>query len=136
MVLLFIAFAQGLASHRSHVLCLTAERASHGVVFCSPKNASFTLAGRTTGRKYSIYDYRYRFLPRPGGAVHGGQRLIVFRGKSYVGNYMLSPRVSMIVRGTRVVLKGDQDGEAVRVDFSSAPPSQILVNGEVATFDR
>jgi hypothetical protein len=94
------------------------------------------LAGRTTGSRYSIYNYHYRLLPHPGGAIHGGQRLIVFQGKRYVGNYMLLPEVSVAVRGTQVLLKGDDDREAVRLDFSRMPPSRILVNGEAQTFDH
>ena len=134
--ILFMASAVGLASHGQSAPCHTAERASHDVVACSPKNVSFVLVGRTTGSKYSIYDYRYRFLPHPGGVMHGGQRLIVFQGKRYVGNYMLPPKVSIAVSGTRVILKGDDDREAVRLDFSRRPPNRILVNGEVQTFDR
>ena len=134
--MLFIASAaSALAAHAPSTPCLAAERASKGAIFCSP-DVSFTLAGRTTGGKYSIYDYRYRFLPHPGGAMHGGQRLIVFEGARYVGNYMLQPKVSVAVRGTQVVLKGDEDGAAVQLDFSRKPPSRILVNGEVEGFGR
>lgn len=66
--------------------------------------------------------------------MHGGQRLIVFEGERYVGNYTLQPKVSVAVKGTQVVLKGDEDKAAVRLDFSSRPPTRILVNGEVETF--
>ncbi len=134
--MIFIAAVVGVASEKPSPLCLEAERASHGVVFCSPENAWFTFVGRTTGGRYTIYDYRYRFLPHPSGAIHGGQRLIVFRGETYVGNYMLSPKVSVAVRGTEVILKGDEDRAPVRLDFSRKPPKRILVNGEVAKFDR
>jgi len=68
--------------------------------------------------------------------MHGGQRLIVFQGNAYVGNYMLQPEVSVAVRGAQVVLKGHDDRETVRLDFSRKPPSRILVNGEVDIFDR
>lgn len=134
--MLFIASAVVLIPHGQSVPCLTAERASHGVVFCRPKNVSFILAGRTAGSGYSIYNYHYRFLSHPGGIMHGGQRLIVFQGKRYVGSYRLQPEVSIAVRGKQVVLKGDDDKNAVRLDFSRTPPSRILVNGEVETFDR
>lgn len=133
--MLLIATAAGL-SHGPSAHCLEAERVSHGVVFCSRGNVTFSLVGRTTGGKYSIYDYRYRFLPHPGGVMHGGQRLIVFEGTRYIGNYALLPKVSVTVRGAQVVLKGDEDSEAVRIDFSRGPPRQILVNGQLGTFDR
>ena len=61
---------------------------------------------------------------------------IVFRGKTYVGNYPLLPIVTVAVSGTQVVLKGDKDGETVQADFSRRPPRQLFVNGEVATFFR
>jgi hypothetical protein len=125
-----------LAVHAPPRLCLEAERASHGAVFCTPKYVSFVLVGRTAGSNYSIYDYHYRFLTHREGVMHGGQRLIVFQGRRYVGNYMLQPEVSVTVRGTKVVLKGEDDKEAVRFDFSRRPPRQILVNGEVETLDR
>jgi hypothetical protein len=134
--ILFMASAATLASNELSASCLTAERASHGVIFCAPKNVSFVLAGRTSEGRYSIYNYHYRFLTHPGGAMHGGQRLIVFQGKRYVGNYTLLPEVSIAVRGTQIVLKGDDDGAAVRVDFSRRPPRKILVNGEAETLER
>jgi len=135
-ILLIASAASGLAAHRPSTACLEAERASQGVVFCSPKNVSFILVGRTTGKKYSIYDYHYRFLPHPGGVMHGGQRLIVFQGNRYVGHYSLAPQVTVVVSGTHVVLKGAGDRKAVRLDFSRKPPSQIWVNGEVEGFGR
>lgn len=133
--MLFMASAAwGLAGHRPQ--CLAAERASQGVIFCSPKNVSFILVGRTTGSGYSIYNYHYR-IPQPAPLpTHGGQRLMMFRGKRYVGQYDLRSEVSVAVSGTQVVLKGDEDSKAVRVDFSGRPPRQILVNGEVETFFR
>jgi hypothetical protein len=125
-----------LAVHAPPRLCLEAERASQGVVFCTPKYVSFVLVGRTTGSNYSIYNYHYRFLTHREGVMHGGQRLIVFRGNKYVGNYMLLPEVTVAVSGTKVVLKGDQDRKAIRLDFSAKPPKRILINGEVEELDR
>jgi hypothetical protein len=130
------AAASGLAAHAPSMQCLVAARESHGVVLCSPKNVSFILVGRTTGKKYSIYNYHYRFLTHRGGVWHGGQRLIVFQGTTYVGQYGLLPEVTVAVSGMKVVLKGDEDAKPVRVDFSGRPPSHILVNGELETFFR
>ena len=58
--------------------------------------------------------------------MHGGQRLIVFRGNRYVGQYSLTPEVGMAVTGTNVVLTVDRDTKAILTDFSRGPPSQIL----------
>jgi hypothetical protein len=40
------------------------------------------------------------------------------------------------MRGTEVLLKTGKNRSTVRLDFSRKPPSRILVDGEVATFDR
>jgi hypothetical protein len=125
-----------LAVHAPPRLCLEAERVTQGEVFCTPKYVSFVLVGRTAGSKYSIYNYHYRFLTHRGGVFHGGQRLIVFRGNRYVGNYMLQPEVSVAVIGTNVILRGGEIRQTVRLDFSKRPPSQIWANGEVDGFDR
>ena len=108
-----------------------------GPIVCSRNNASLILAGRTTGTRLTIYDYRYRFLTHKGGVWHGGQRLMVFSGNAYIGNYLLSPpRLRITVEGTSVVLKVPQTGEKVELDFSKAPPRKILVNGELEQFQR
>jgi hypothetical protein len=135
LMLITAAAALGLAPQSPTKACLAAERADD-TIFCSPKNGTFVLVGRTTGKNYSVYDYRYRFLPHPGGVMHGGQRLIVFLRDRYVGQYNLQPAVSVAVDGSQVVLKGDDDKKAVRLDFSRRPPAQILVNGEVEGFAR
>ena len=121
-MLLMASIAWGLGGHKSQ--CLAAERASQGVIFCSPKNVSFVLVGRTTGNKYSIFNYHYRIPTRT--VTHGGQRLIIFQGTRYVGQYGLTPEVIMAVTGTKVSLKVDRDTKPVLADFSRGPPSQIL----------
>jgi len=111
-----------------------AEGHFSGEMFCSGEDVSFVLVGRTTGSGYAIYDFRYRFLPHPGGVYHDGQRLLVFRGEKYVGQYVLQPRVAVTVQGTRVMLRGDEDRDTVELDFSTEPPGRILVNGEWEEF--
>jgi len=67
--------------------------------------------------------------------MHRGQRLIVFQGKRYVGNYMLSPQTTVAVSGKNVVLNGDEYRQTVRLDFSRKPPTKIWANGEDEWFD-
>jgi len=132
------------ASDQGPLRCLAGMRAAlirgrfSGVIVCSKKNATFTLVGRTTGDKFSIYDYRYRFLPAGGDVMHGGQRVVVFRGSTYVGQYTMSPPPYVIVtmNGTHVVLQPTDTREKVELDFSVQPPGEILVNGEIETFYR
>ena len=134
----------GLAAKSPRLQCRAdirhALNAGHfsGVMFCSEENsyASLVLVGRTAGGRFSIYDYRYRFLPHPGGVYHGGQRLLVFRGKKYLGHYMLSgrPLATVTVKGTRVLLSGLEPPGKVQLDFPRTPPREVLVNGELDTF--
>ena len=109
------------------------------MIFCSPKNVAFILAGRTTGSGYSIYNYHYRMLTNPDtGVWRGGQRLIVFRGNRYVGQYKLNtpPFVAIRVKGSYVVLRSTEAPRNVSLDFSRKPPRQIQVNGEDEDFFR
>lgn len=125
-------------------LCLGGRRATllqgqfSGPLICSEENATFILAGRTSGSRLSVYDYRYRYLPAQGQVFHGGQRIVVFRGQAYVGQYMIGtpPFVSVSVNGANVVLRWDVNHPGVKLDFSHGPPDKILVNGEVETFFR
>ena len=110
-----------------------------GPLVCSGKDATFVLAGRTTGDKFAIYDYRYRYDPPGGGNVtHGGQKIVVFRGTSYVGQYALSPPPydTVRVRGTNVTIQSHETGQIVRVDFSDNPPREVVVDGEPLAFFR
>jgi hypothetical protein len=109
-----------------------------GPLVCSKANASFVLVGRTTGRQFSIYDYRYRYLPPHGNVMHGGQKIIVFHGKAYVGQYALAPPpfVEMVVKGADVELRTRSSRDAVRLNLSRNPPPKILVNGETSGFFR
>jgi hypothetical protein len=113
-----------------------------GPLVCSKKNATFALVGRTTGGKYAVYDYRYRYMPEGGNAMHGGQKIVIFRGRSYVGQYALSPPpyVDVSVSGTDVVLKVVNDLshslEAVRLNLSEQLPLSVFINGETETLYR
>jgi len=108
-----------------------------GPLICSKRNATFTFVGLTAGQKLAVYDYRYRFLPAHGSVMHGGQRIVVFRGSRYIGQYVLAtpPYTAVTVNGPNVVLR--TPGETrVLLDLSRTPPKEILVNGEAETFFR
>ena len=104
---------------------------------CSTKDETFVFVGSTSGGKFSVYDYRYRYQPHPGGIYHGGQRIIVFRGKRYVGQYgVISSYYAVHVRGTDVILQSEDSDEKVRLDFSRNPPGEVLLDGEPIGFFR
>jgi hypothetical protein len=109
-----------------------------GPLVCSNENSTFSYVGRTTGRiKYSIYDYRYRYLPSHGAVMHGGQRILVFDGDTYIGQYVLSPPpyVTTALRGDHLTLEAG-DAEKVTADFSNGPPKDIYLDGETEDFHR
>jgi hypothetical protein len=104
-----------------------------GPLVCSPSDATFAFVGRTAGSRFSIYSYDYRYNP-PGGSdvMHGGQRILIFRGRRYVGQYGLWSRsaVAVRVRGTHVVLQSSETRQSVTLDFSRAPPKELFLDGE------
>jgi len=144
LILAFASATPSLAAHQASTPCLAGKRAAlvqghfSGGLFCSRKNASFVLVGRTAGKNYAIYDYRYRFLPHPEGVMHGGQRLLVFHGDKYVGQYVLSPPpyISVSVKRSQLLLQTPDNRETVRLDFSRKPQSKIFINGEAEEFGR
>lgn len=135
--------ATALASDERPLPCLAGMRTAlvqghfTGPIVCSRKDASFILVGRTAGNKFSVYDYRYRFLPVRGNVMHGGQKMVVFRNNVYVGQYSFSPPpfITLTVNGTHVSLK-TAGTPKVELDLTHAPPSHILFDGEVETFSR
>jgi hypothetical protein len=109
-----------------------------GPLVCSPKNATFSLVGRTAGDRFTIYDYRYRYLPSGGQLMHGGQKLVVFQRGKYIGQYPLSPPpyLKLSVKGARVVVTSGERGGRMSLDFSKEPPREVLINGEMEIFSR
>lgn len=54
----------------------------------------------TSDGRYTVYDYRYRFLPEDGSVWHGGQRMIIIRNNEYLGQFVLNPPTTVTLRGT------------------------------------
>ncbi len=110
-----------------------------GSFVCSRKDAKFEFVGRTSGKGYSIYNYDYRYDP-PGGShvMHGGQRILLFRGNRYVGQYGLWSRGSVTahVSGARLVLQSTETKQTVELDLSGKPPAEVFLAGEFLSFFR
>lgn len=109
-----------------------------GPLVCSKSDATFILVGRTSEGGYSIYDYRYRYLPRNGSVMHGGQKIVVFQGTSYVGQYSLSPPPynSIFVCGAHVIIQSQDSKDRYYLDFSKHPPRKAFVDDEILIFYR
>jgi len=107
-------------------------------IICSRANARFVLAGRTPGNTYSIYDYFYRFLPHPGGVMHGDERLVVFKHGRYIGQYnVMGARLSTVtVHGTKVIVTIAENRERDVLDFFKGPPKEAFLDGHRETFSR
>ena len=110
-----------------------------GPLVCSRRDATFAFVGRTAGSGFSVYNYDYRYDP-PGGSdvPHGGQRVLVFRGKQYVGQYGLWSRsaVTVRVRGNHVVLRSNETQRSVELDLSRTPPKEVWLDGAHHSFFR
>ena len=109
-----------------------------GPIICAPQDATFTLVGKTARDGYAIYDYRYRFLPTHGNVYHGGQRILVFRGGKYLGQYVASPppHVSLSFRGSVLRIASEPGDGNLPLDFSHGPPRKALISGLEVEFFR
>lgn len=139
-IVTMIVLFSSAAAHASTKQCLAKRRAAgfSGKEWLCNKTSTFRFVGRIPRSGYEIYDYRYRFLPHAGGVMHGGQRIKIFRGDKYIGEYPLSPppEVNMAVRGVRLILSMGGSDQKVELNLSKGLPARILVNGEAEDFAR
>jgi hypothetical protein len=139
-IVIMIVLLSNTVALASTKQCLAKRRAAgvSGKEWLCNKTSTFRFVGRISRSGYEIYDYRYRFLPHSGGAMHGGQRIKIFRGGKYIGEYSLSPppEVNMAVRGARLILSTDGADRTVELNLSKGLPERIFVNGEAEDFAR
>lgn len=109
-----------------------------GPLVCSKSDATFELVGRTSEDRYAIYDYRYRYLPQNGNVMHGGQKIIVFQDRRYVGQYSLSPPPyeSISVWSMRVIVHSQDNKRLYYLDFTNGPPREAFIDDEILSFYR
>jgi hypothetical protein len=108
-----------------------------GGIFCDPQNASFSLVGvaATPKAKYSVYDYRYRFLPEDGNVWHGGQRMIIIRDGEYLGQFVLDPPTTLKLSGMKLTLS-KPNVETAAIDLATGVPTKIFFDGDVMSLQR
>ncbi|RZJ45531.1 MAG: hypothetical protein EON87_07255 [Brevundimonas sp.] len=131
--------ASGCATPEPRQACMAGltraltEGGFSGPILCADADASFDLAGRVG--EYSVYDYRYRYRPLHGAVDHGGQRILIFRGETYLGQYSASPPpyVSVSVQGSQVSF-GAADSKPL--DLSNGPPADTVLSGQDVSFFR
>lgn len=107
-----------------------------GPLICSAEDATFEPVGNIGSGRYAIYDYRYRF--RAAAVTHGGQRIVIFKGRDYVGQYVLSPPpfADLAVNGADVIVTGGANPGRWVLDFSEGPPHQAFIDGYALNLDR
>ena len=133
LALLATAIVQLVPANAGASICLGGMKSAmtkghfSGPRICSRK-ANLTLVGKTTGpTPYYIYDYRYSYMPPGGNVLHGGQRLLVFRGGKYLGQYSMNPPPYTVVRVTGAYATLSKHGaETVVTDFSKGPPEASI----------
>jgi len=104
-----------------------------GPILCENARGSFVLVGRTGA--YTIYDYRYRFRPPHGAVDHGGQKILIFRGEAYLGQYPASPPPYVTVSVQGSVVRFDS-ADSKPIDLSNGPPTDTVLAGYDVTFFR
>lgn len=107
-----------------------------GLLECSGEDVTLNFVG-TTETGYTIYDYRYRAVAA--AVMHGGQRLVIFRGSTYVGQYALSPPPysTAVVLGSDIHVRGDEpSSEEAVLNFSNGVPSHAFLAGHVVDLYR
>jgi hypothetical protein len=83
---------------------------------------------------YAVYDLRYRTIHSAGMVVHGGQRIIVIlNGKTYLGQYSLSPPPlhKVTIEGNSIFIDvPPQNGNKITIGKSGPPVSAFLDQDE------
>jgi hypothetical protein len=141
MLVMLMMGAGGLVHGGESLSCLDGRAQSlknggfSGPIVCAGSDARFRRVGtiRTSDGTLTVYDYRYRYTPTDGAVMHGGQRLVIFSSRGqYLGQYALSPPpnldVNVIGQTIEVRARGELKGT---IDFSSGPPTNVLLDGEV-----
>lgn len=140
---IFLYITGGHSSHNSEQ-CLGGMKHAlengkfTGPLVCEKNNYSFNMIGRTKGNEYTVYDYRYRYIPKNGNIAHGGQKVVIFRKNIYVGQYNLTPPpyAIMAMNGSELMIKFPDSERGVKVDLSTNLPSKIFADGETVTLYR
>ncbi len=107
-----------------------------GPIVCSAEDATFIEIGRIGD--YVLFDYRYRFLPEHGAVMHGGQRIVMFKGARYLGQYALNPppHATVSVKGSKVLFQREDATGVSVMDFSNGPPLRIFAGGDFSDLSR
>jgi hypothetical protein len=106
-----------------------------GPIVCSAADATFQRVGTTQGYGYTIYDYR--FLTSAGAAAPWGQKVVIFHGGVYIGQYDLAPPpfAQMLVNESQLIL-GVDDVDEVSLELTSVPPAEVYLSGKIEHFHR
>jgi hypothetical protein len=112
-----------------------------GPTDCQSADINLKKAGAIKEREniYDIYLLNYKTKAQGDLISHGGQRIIVFQGEKYIGQYALSPppfhRI-MIVKKS-IVIGGIKAADGNTVLFTDVgPPQTAWIDGYVIKFEQ
>lgn len=114
-----------------------------GSVDCAHDRLSVREIGRVhiRERRFIVYDYTYKLRPVCDGcAVHGGQRILIFDRRRYLGQYKTDfARVSLdgdkIIFRPSLKLGSRVQTYVVRVTYRGVP-KRVFADGEMVSFFR
>ncbi len=100
-----------------------------GPIVCSSEDATFVEIG-TVG-DYVLYDYRYRYLPEGAPFMHGGQKVMMFKGARYAGQYALNPPpyADVSLNRSKVIFRTEGHPGVSVMEFAHGPPPEIFAGG-------
>jgi hypothetical protein len=153
LMLSFAMLMHGPVEAGSHGPCLSGLRSVlvaggfSGSVDCRHDRFSMRRIGylKSSGHRFAIYYYQYSLKPIcPECAVHGGQRIIILRDGSYLGQYKPDWQVSgQIFKGHLVLIPRcepgmtEEDCKADQVSFTpEGPPPRVHIFDDYYEFFR
>ncbi|HEY3889481.1 MAG TPA: hypothetical protein VGL73_12965 [Caulobacteraceae bacterium] len=103
-----------------------------GAYDCKDLKVDIKYVGRIVvqGRRFNIYDLIYETIPEQSDvAVHGGQRILIFRDRTYLGQFHLDtpPFFKVGIRGHSIHINTRAKyGNEVRLTKNGPPPNAFL----------
>lgn len=107
-----------------------------GPIVCSIEDSTFVEIGQI--RDHVLYDYHYRYLPAGGAVMRGGQKVVVFKGARYAGQYALNPPpyANVSLKGSRVLFQTDGYSGVSVMEFANGPPPRVFSGGYFSDLHR
>jgi len=70
----------------------------------------------------------------PGKAIHSSYRVILMRGTTYIGSYVVEDKPR--IQGDKILFPYASDGNSVRCTADGVPPQRVLLDGEFVPLEK